>query len=136
MFIPLPQVPDSPLLLSAVVPLLKALSRASRPSGNPQLGEKLKAVIKNRLCRCRPAVSVGETTEKELTSALQKALYYAGRDKESAVNEAAGKSPFFCSLLDPIAWWMVQKALLIICVPQQSARALVSAVNECDKKRC
>lgn len=86
------RAPNSPLLLAAVVPLLRALSRAARPSGNAELAKKLRAVVVNRLARCRPAAPADgdEAAAEEVGAALQKALYYAGRDKGEGVNEAAG----------------------------------------------
>lgn len=51
-----PQAPNSPLLLAALLPLLRALCTASRPGAQPQLAERLKTALtrfSNRKCVCR-----------------------------------------------------------------------------------
>ncbi len=47
------RVPDSPLLLVALGPLLRALAAASRPGGSPPLAERLQGLLVQRLCKSR-----------------------------------------------------------------------------------
>lgn len=47
---PIMQMPTSPLLPTAVVPLLLGLAAASRPGGHQPLAERLSSLIVHKLC--------------------------------------------------------------------------------------
>lgn len=47
------QMPASPLLPSAVVPLLAGLEGSSRLGGHQALAERLAGLIANKLCACK-----------------------------------------------------------------------------------
>ena len=47
------QLPSSPLLLTAIAPLLAGLAGASRPGGHQALAERLSGLVNNKLCACK-----------------------------------------------------------------------------------
>ncbi|GFR51036.1 hypothetical protein Agub_g13364, partial [Astrephomene gubernaculifera] len=82
--------PNSPLLLAALVPLTRALATASRPAGQPQMADRLRAVLTNKLCKCRCKVDVAALGGPEgYCAALKRLLYEASRSRERAVAAAA-----------------------------------------------
>ncbi|KAG2493575.1 hypothetical protein HYH03_008094 [Edaphochlamys debaryana] len=85
------KAPHSPLLLTALVPLVRALATASRPGGQPQVAARLKGVLANKLCKCRaklvdPAPLGGV---EGYAGALKRLLYEASRSRDRAVAATA-----------------------------------------------
>jgi hypothetical protein len=105
-----PQSSRSPILLSVVLPLLKALVSARGPGGNPVLADRLAGLITKHLARARPAfppqqadtaaagaaaAAAGSSAQSAVTALeadSRKVLYYASRDKDPRVCAAAAQS--------------------------------------------
>eukprot|EP00198_Chlamydomonas_reinhardtii_P000103 XP_001689438.1 predicted protein [Chlamydomonas reinhardtii] len=82
--------PNSPLLLAALVPLVRALATAARPGGQPQVADRLKGVIVNKLSKCRCAADVDVLGGLEgYGGALKRLLYEASRNKDRVTAAAA-----------------------------------------------
>lgn len=85
------QVPRSSLVLSAVLPLLRALATASRPGGNASLATRLQSLITKHLCKCKAVIDPVTTDTEQLSNTFKKVLYYASRDTDPGVATAAGQ---------------------------------------------
>jgi hypothetical protein len=84
------KLPESPLIVSMASPLLVALVSARRPSGDVGLSERLAAILRNQLPRCKPEAAADmEIEEEELRSQLKRALYLASRNEDKLIQEAA-----------------------------------------------
>jgi len=84
------KLPESSLIVSMASPLLVALVAARRPSGDVSLSERLAAILRNQLPRCKPEAAADmEIEEEELRSQLKRALYLASRNEDKLIQEAA-----------------------------------------------
>uniref|UniRef100_A0A383W0H0 Myb-binding protein 1A n=1 Tax=Tetradesmus obliquus TaxID=3088 RepID=A0A383W0H0_TETOB len=98
----------SPLVLQAVLPLLRALVSASGAGGNPTLADRLASIASKQLSKCRPVLLLAgqeapppqqqqqqQPPKMELAvfaADLRKVLYYASREKDGRVAAAAGQA--------------------------------------------
>ncbi|WIA38355.1 hypothetical protein OEZ86_001688 [Tetradesmus obliquus] len=97
----------SPLVLQAVLPLLRALVSASGAGGNPTLADRLASIASKQLSKCRPVLLLAgqdappppqqqqQQPKMELAvfaADLRKVLYYASREKDGRVAAAAGQA--------------------------------------------
>ncbi|WIA18061.1 hypothetical protein OEZ85_009542 [Tetradesmus obliquus] len=101
----LKKCPKSPLVLQAVLPLLRALVSASGAGGNPTLADRLASIASKQLSKCRPVLLLAgqdappppqqQQPKMELAvfaADLRKVLYYASREKDGRVAAAAGQA--------------------------------------------
>lgn len=103
--LPLLQCSRSPIVLSVVVQLLKALVAARGTGGHPVLADRLAGLITKQLAKTRPTwqaghMAGGQNDGRDNTSSpvsaleadMHKVLYYASRDKDPRVVAAAAQS--------------------------------------------
>lgn len=90
------QCSRSPIVLSVVLPLLKALVSARGAGGNPTLADRLAGLVTKHLARARPVFEADADAAGAAVTALEadarKVLYYASRDKDPRVAGAAAQS--------------------------------------------
>ncbi|GLC57322.1 hypothetical protein PLESTB_001211700 [Pleodorina starrii] len=82
--------PTNPLLLSALVPLVRALATASRPGGQPQMAARLRGVITSMGRARYTRVDLASLGGLEgYTTCLKRLLYEASRNRDKLVAGAA-----------------------------------------------
>jgi hypothetical protein len=90
------QCSRSPIVLSVVLPLLKALLSARGAGGNPVLADRLAGLVTKHLSRTRPVFPAQPADAAAAVTAFEadarKVLYYASRDKDPHVAAAAAQS--------------------------------------------
>ena len=84
------KAPTSDLIMEMASPLLSALVSARKPSGDAALAERLGGILRNQLPRCKPTAGDMEMEEEALRAQLKRSLYYASRNDDKVVQEAAG----------------------------------------------
>lgn len=82
------KVPEGHLLLLMPAPLLSALVAVNKPGGDRVLAERIAAVLRNKLSKCKAEVTEEEDAE-ELKAQLRRALYLASRTDDAVVVDAA-----------------------------------------------
>lgn len=82
------KVPEGPLLLRMPAPLLTALTGANKSGGDRVLAERIAAVIKARLSKCK-AHAEGDEDAEEMKAQLRRALFLASRAEDKLVEDAA-----------------------------------------------
>jgi hypothetical protein len=89
-----PQCSRSPILLSIVLPLLKALVSARGAGGNPVLADRLAGLVTKHLARARPVFPAQDANAAvtAFEADMRKVMYYASRDKDGRVCAAAAQS--------------------------------------------
>ncbi|GIM10483.1 hypothetical protein Vretimale_14025 [Volvox reticuliferus] len=84
------KVPNSPLLLTCLEPLLRALATASRPGGQPEMAKRLRGVIANKISKCKCRLDLACLGGLEgYTSTLKRLLYEASRNRDKPVAATA-----------------------------------------------
>ncbi|GLI61735.1 hypothetical protein VaNZ11_004161, partial [Volvox africanus] len=84
------KVPNSPLLLTCLEPLLRALATASRPGAQPEMAKRLRGVIANKISKCRCRLDLACLGGLEgYASTLKRLLYEASRNRDKPVAAAA-----------------------------------------------